>query len=132
MRCLKSRRSKFPGAVCGYSESLRQLLACCWSLAALSWVCVCAAMVIAHFQPNGPADYFYHAVSLVAEHWGNEAFNYFNAAVRMDLTSHGVLQNELFENTIWACPKTVELPAKLCGFVKYIIAVLSIGSFADY
>src|SRR6267154_2907376 len=31
----------------------------------------------AHFQPNGPADYFYHAVSLVAEHRGNEASDYF-------------------------------------------------------
>jgi tetratricopeptide (TPR) repeat protein len=38
----------------------------------------------AHYQQNGPVDYFYHAVSLVAEHRGNEAFDYFNAAVRMD------------------------------------------------
>jgi tetratricopeptide (TPR) repeat protein len=36
----------------------------------------------ADLQPNGPVDYFYHAVSLVAQ--GNEAFDYFNAAVQMD------------------------------------------------
>jgi tetratricopeptide (TPR) repeat protein len=35
-------------------------------------------------QPNGPADYFYHAASLVAARRGSEAFDYFNAAVRMN------------------------------------------------
>ncbi len=35
-------------------------------------------------QTNGPADYFYHAVSLVAELRSNEALDYFNAAVHMD------------------------------------------------
>ena len=35
-------------------------------------------------QTNGPADYFYHAVSLLAEHQPNDALEYFNAAVRMN------------------------------------------------
>jgi tetratricopeptide (TPR) repeat protein len=35
-------------------------------------------------QPNGPIDYFYHAVSLVAAQQGDKALDYFNAAVRMD------------------------------------------------
>jgi tetratricopeptide (TPR) repeat protein len=38
----------------------------------------------ADHQPNGPVDYFYHAVSLVAAQQGDKAFDYFNAAVRMD------------------------------------------------
>jgi len=35
-------------------------------------------------QPNGPADYFYHAFDLVTAHRGAEAFEYFNAAVHMN------------------------------------------------
>jgi tetratricopeptide (TPR) repeat protein len=38
----------------------------------------------ADHQLNGPVDYFYHAVSLVAAGRGTEAFDYFNAAVHMD------------------------------------------------
>jgi len=35
-------------------------------------------------QPNGPVDYFYHAVGLVADHQRDQAFQYFGAAVHMD------------------------------------------------
>jgi tetratricopeptide (TPR) repeat protein len=35
-------------------------------------------------QTNGPADYFYRGVSLMAGHQGGEALNYLNAAVQMD------------------------------------------------
>src|SRR6267154_5800305 len=38
----------------------------------------------ANHQPNGPADYFYRAVSLVAQRHGKEALDCFNAAVLMD------------------------------------------------
>ena len=36
----------------------------------------------ASHQPNGPVDYFYHAVGLVAQ--GGQAFDYFNTAVHLD------------------------------------------------
>ncbi|MGA2871189.1 MAG: tetratricopeptide repeat protein, partial [Verrucomicrobiota bacterium] len=38
----------------------------------------------ANHQPNGPADYFYRAASLMAGHQGSDALNYLNAAVQMD------------------------------------------------
>jgi tetratricopeptide (TPR) repeat protein len=38
----------------------------------------------ANHQPNGPADYFYRAASLMAGHQGGDALNYLNAAVQMD------------------------------------------------
>jgi tetratricopeptide (TPR) repeat protein len=38
----------------------------------------------ADHQPNGPADYFYHAVTSVAAHQRNDAFDYFNAAVHLN------------------------------------------------
>ncbi len=38
----------------------------------------------ASHQPNGPIDFFYHAVNSIAEHQRNHAFDYFYAAVRMN------------------------------------------------
>ena len=38
----------------------------------------------ADHQPNGPADYFYHAVSSVAAQRRSEALEYFNAAIHMN------------------------------------------------
>ena len=69
----------------------------------------------ANRQPNGPADYFYHAVSSVAAQQRNDAFEYFNAAVHMNPNFWQA--RYLFGNELAADGRIEEAQAQFSGVV---------------